>query len=135
MTLVIPNAQEVTALNAWINENDPWTLKLFGNNAVPAVGSVAGDFNEVAGGGYASKSLLAASWVITAGVPTLAVYAAQAWVFTGPLDAPGTVYGYFIVDSAGLLVCAELLAAPPYTPLVSGDAAVVVPQIAAQQIA
>jgi len=135
MTLVIPNAQEVTNLSAWINEHAPWTLKLFGNNATPAVGSVAGDFNEVSGAGYASKSLAAASWTITAGVPTIAVYAAQAWVFTGALDAPGTVYGYFIVDSLGLLVCAERLAAPPYTPLVNGDAAVVVPQVAAQQIA
>ena len=133
MTLIIPNAQEVVNLTAWINKNPPWSLKLFGNNQTPAVGSVAGDFTEIAGAGYAAVSLAAASWAYTPGVPSFALYAVQLFAFTGALNAPGTIYGYYILDALGNLVCAERLASPPFTPAVNGDAVAVTPRVAATQ--
>jgi hypothetical protein len=129
MALVVPNAEEVRALTAWIGASAPWSLRLFGNNATPAVGSVVGDFTEIAGAGYAAISLPSASWGYTPGVPTVALYPAQTFTFTGAINAPGTIYGYFILNAAGQLVTAERLAAPPFTPTVNGDSVIVVPRI------
>lgn len=84
--------------------NQTLTLKLYSNNVVPASGDTAASFTEVAGGGYASKSLTFANWTIALAIAT---YLARDFNFTGATDAPGTVYGYFIVDSAGVLYQAE----------------------------
>lgn len=40
-------------------------MKLYSNNVIPVATSVAGDFTEVTGGGYAEKSLNASSWTIS----------------------------------------------------------------------
>src|SRR3970040_1677765 len=93
------------------------TLKLFSNNITPASGDTAASYTEVAGGGYASKSLTSANWGITNGV---ALYnSAQSFDFTGVTNAPGTVYGYYIVDASNVLLWAERFAAEvvPFTPV------------------
>lgn len=119
MSLVVPDAVEVIILQLFLNQN--FTIRLFGNNATPGPLSVAGDFNEIVGGGYANKPLTFANWSFTANAPSYGIYPKQSWTFTGPINAPGTLYGYFITrDSDGLLMWAERFppAAVPFTPIV-----------------
>ena len=133
MTLVMPNVGEVLAINALTGKtaaSTPWVLKLFSDNQTPANSDVASDYTEVAGGGYASINLTAANWGTTGGSPTVSLYApAQTFTFTGATDAPGTIYGYFIVDAGGVLVIAERLPSPPFTPASNGDSITITPRI------
>ena len=106
MTLVVPNVGEVLALEKYLEEED-LTLKLYSNNVVPAESNTAASFTEVSGGGYASKTLDKDNWTITSGAPSFGSYAAQDFTFTGVTDAPGTIYGYYVVDAANVLRWAE----------------------------
>lgn len=118
MSLVIPNTAEVVFLQKILNE--AVTIRIFGNNATPSATSVAGDFNEIAGGGYANVILASANWGYTAGNPSYALQAKVTWTFTGAINAPGTIYGYFITRNAdGTLWWAERFppAAVPFTPI------------------
>jgi hypothetical protein len=116
MSLIVPDVAEVDALTKILTPD--LTLKLYGNNATPLFNSVAGSFTEIVGGGYASKPLVFANWVIAAGSPSLASYAIQTWNFTGVINAPGTVYGYFVVrNSDGLLMWAERFPVVPFIPI------------------
>ncbi len=132
MALVIPNAAETVALAAWAGKTaalTPWVLKLFSNNVVLSRGMVAADFTVVAGAGYANFNLTAASWVVTAGTPSSMSHPAHTFTFTGPTTAPGTIYGYYIIDGGGVIVTAERLASPPFIPAVNGDGVTVTPTI------
>jgi hypothetical protein len=118
MSLVIPNVGEEIALDKYLNDEN-LTLKLFSNNIVPGEGDTAASYTEVAGGGYASKTLVAGSWTITPGDPSFGLYLIQIFGFTGPTNAPGTIYGYFVVDASNVLRWAERLPAAnvPFTPI------------------
>jgi hypothetical protein len=134
MALIVVNDEEVRVLTAWVGASAPWSLRLFGNNHSPGPGDVLGDYTEIAGGGYARISLPSASWGFTPGSPTIGLYPAQTFTFTGPITAPGTIYGYYLVNAAGQLVLAESLAAPPFSPAVNGDSVIVVPRVTLVQI-
>lgn len=119
MTLVVPEVGEALMLTAIVSYK-ALTLKLYSNNYTPVDGSVAGDFTEVAGGGYADIDLSAASWTIGGGAPGVAVYNSfQNFQFTGATNAPGTVYGYYLINSDGVLIWAERFPADdvPFTPV------------------
>lgn len=95
MSLVVPTV----ALNAILNEilNRPnLKLKLFSNNVTPGPSTTNASFTEVSGGGYAAVTLTFANWVVSAGVAT---YPQIEFDFTGATTAPGTIYGYYIVDT------------------------------------
>jgi len=130
MTLIVPNAREVDVLTNFLTP--ALTLRLYGNNVTPSATSVAGDFTEIAGGGYASKPLTFANWGITGGTPTIALYnAIQAWTFTGVINAPGTIYGYYIIETvSGLLKYAERfpVGVVPFSPI-AGSIIRVTPKI------
>ncbi len=113
---MIPNAAEVVLVTSFVA--DTLTLKLFSNNHVPIEADTVSAYTEVVGGGYASVDLLSGSWVITGGDPTQALYAAQDFSFTGVTNAPGTIYGYYLVDSGNVLRGAERFSASvvPFTP-------------------
>ena len=133
MPLVIPNVQEVEVLT---NRLTPaLTMRLYGNNVTPTGATTAAAFTEIAGGGYANKPLIFANWNISAGDPSIAVYnASQVWTFTGVIDAPGTIYGYYITrDSDGLLILAERFPAGviPFSPI-AGSVVNVLPRYSAQ---
>jgi len=119
MTLIVPNVIEVSILTDKLTPAH--TMKLYGNNVTPSGISVAADFTEIAGGGYANKPITFANWTITGGAPSVALYnAVQVWVFTGPVNAPGTIYGYFITkNSDGTLLLAERfpVGIVPFTPI------------------
>lgn len=132
MTLYIPQASLVALLTDILGES--FTLKLFSNNITPAVTDTAASYTEVSGGGYATKTLTAANWIITPGDPSVALYnAVQDFNFTGTTTAPGTVYGYFIIRVSDLtLVYAERFppANVPLTP-VNGSLIRLTPRITA----
>jgi hypothetical protein len=86
------------------------TLRIYGNNKTPAGGDIAANYTEIAGGGYVNKPITFANWTIVSGSPSLASYAAQTWVFTGVIDTPGTIYGYYITrNTDGKLLLAETI--------------------------
>ena len=130
MALKVPNARELEVINAFLAP--ALTLRLYSNDRTPAGTDVAADYTEVAGGGYASKPLTFANWGITGGDPTIALYnATQQWVFTGPTNAPGTIYGYYVIETvSGLLKFAQRFAAGvvPFTPI-TGSVIRVTPRI------
>jgi hypothetical protein len=114
MSLLVPDVGEVAALQKWLNQN--LTLKLYSNNKIPAEADTAASYTEVTGGGYSSKTLTFGTWII--GSDGIATYIAQDFTFTGTTVAPGTVYGYFIVDGSNVLLWAERFPASvlPFSP-------------------
>lgn len=126
MALVVPTASRQTMAKAAFNHTaaQNQTLKLYTNNYTPIMSSVAADFTEAAGGGYAAKTLTGTSWTVgDDGVDdALLSYAEQVWTFTGTLTGSASAYGIFVVQAtSGLLMYAEKFA-NPYQPLNSGDA-------------
>jgi len=107
MTLYVPEASLATMLEKILNQS--LTLKLYSNNVIPSAADTTATYTEVSGGGYVSKTLTFANWVITPGGPAVALYNAfQDWFFTGATDAPGTIFGYFVIQTTGgLLLWAE----------------------------
>ena len=98
-----------------------FTMKLFATNVTPAQTDTAGTYTEASGGGYAAKTLTNGSFTVTVGNdPSDASYAQQTFTFTGPLTTNGTIYGVYIVDADGVLICSEAFS--PYTPTLNGDA-------------
>jgi len=119
MSLIVPDVAEVDALTKILTPD--LTIKLYGNNYVPTGISLAANFTEIAGGGYASKPLTFANWVITSGTPSQGAYPIQTWTFTGAINAPATIYGYYVVrNSDNLLMWAERFPAGsiPFVPVV-----------------
>src|SRR3990167_3121364 len=117
MAIVVPDVAEGEMLELILNQ--ALSLKLFSNNVTLANTNTASSFTEVAGGGYASKSLTFANWIITTGSPSNGTYDShQTWTFTGATNSPGTIYGYYITDAAGVIFYAERFpsANVPFTP-------------------
>lgn len=133
MSQVVPNQFEVEVLTNTLTP--ALHLRLFGNNVTPAGSSTAASFTEIAGGGYAALPLTLANWTITAGDPSSAQYnILQQFLFTGPINAPGTIYGYYVTrDSDGHLIWAERFAPAlvPFAP-VGGSQINIVPVFTAQ---
>jgi len=130
MSLIVTNVQEVEVLTNFLTP--ALTMRLYGNDRTPAGTDVAANYTEIAGGGYATTPLILANWVLTGGGPTIALYnAVKSWVFTGAINAPSTIYGYFVTrDSDGLLMYAERFpsGSVPFTPI-AGSVIRVTPRI------
>lgn len=133
MALTLADVGADCFLKTYFNNTRPaggnnFTLKLFVSNTTPADTDTAGTYTEAAGGGYAAKTLTNGSFTITVGNdPSDAVYAIQTWTFTGALTTNPTIYGYYVVDSDGVLQWAERLGAS-FTPATSGDQLSVTPK-------
>lgn len=94
--LIVPTIALDAILNEILNGRTNLKLKLYSNNVTPDASVTNSSFTEVAGGGYAAITLVFANWTITGGV---ASYPLQTFTFTGPTNSPGTIYGYYIVDT------------------------------------
>lgn len=99
MALNVPNTAELIALKALVGhtaQTEDLEVILFTANITPADTDTAATYTavEAAGGGYARKTLSAASWNVSANPIT---YAAQVWTFTGPLTGDATIYGYAVL--------------------------------------
>lgn len=130
MGFLVPNAVELEVLQRILQ--DAWTIRLFGNNKTPAGADVTANYVEIAGGGYTSFPLLSANWNIdTTGDRPVAVYnATQIWTFTGAINAPGTIYGYYVTrNSDSKLMLAERFSSGivPFAPI-TGSVARVLPR-------
>jgi len=84
------------------------TLKLFTNNVSPVPATVAVDLTVAVGGGYADITLLPSTAVVSTVLGVVQVaYPQQTFSFTGLLIGPQIIYGYYIVDADGVLICSE----------------------------
>lgn len=137
MAAVMPQVAQVMALNSILGLTggftDGWVLKLYSNNVTPDVEDTTPSFTEVVGGGYADIDLDKDEFTVTDGTPSQALYNDfQDFAFTGATDAPGTIYGYYIVDGGGNLVTAERFpdAQVPFVPI-NGSLIRITPKITA----
>lgn len=97
------------------------TLKLFVNNVTPSDTDTVATYTEAAGGGYVAATLTPESFTVSTVTGIVqAAYVQQQFVFTGPLTANATIYGAYIEDADGVLICAER-ALSQYTPVNNGD--------------
>lgn len=106
--IIIPNVEEIRILT-WLF-GTTLTVKLFATDVVPTKASTVASFTEAAGGGYAAIPLLSGSWTHTPGVatPSYSLYDETIeWVFTGVTTGTGIIYGYYVVDSLGVLRWSE----------------------------
>lgn len=133
MGLVVPNAIELIVMQNLLNT--PLTLRLYGNAHTPVGGDSVVAYTEIAGGGYANKPLIYANWTFqTSSPPSSATYSTQTWTFTGAINAPGTIYGYYVTKNLdGSLMWAEQFPAAniPFGPVV-GSRIVVLPRFTAE---
>lgn len=131
MPIIVSNEADVIALNQFLVEDD-LVLKLYSNDLTPTKTDTAASFTEVAGGGYADIQLPMGGWIITAGTPNQGVQAQKTFSFTGATNAPGTIYGYYVVDSDGVLRWSERFADTvlPFTPI-AGSTVKITPKFAA----
>jgi hypothetical protein len=117
MGFTVPNAVELATLNEKLTL--PWTLRLFGNNFIPVGTMTTAAFTEIAGGGYANKPITFANWTITGGDTPKGVYnATQIWTFTGVINAPGTIYGYYATRNSDNTVMLAERFSPALVPFV-----------------
>lgn len=101
MAVAFTNEAETIALKNFLNILAPEdiVIKLYSNNKTPGHTDVVGEYTEVTGGGYASTSLTAGSWSVSAGNPSQAQYPQITFSFTGATSV-GTVYGYYAVGAS-----------------------------------
>jgi hypothetical protein len=134
MGMIVPDTVEIEIITGILTP--ALTLRLYSNNYTPLPTSIAANFTEVAGGGYANKPLVFGTWVITANAPSEAIYPIQTWTFTGATNAPGTIYGYYVTrNSDGLLRWAERFAAGylPFSPI-AGSVVKITPRFTASSL-
>jgi hypothetical protein len=130
MALLVPDAGEVAMLDMLLKTTTPegQTLKLYTNNYDAVEGSVAGDFTEASGSGYAAVALTRGTWggASTAAGTTSAAYPAQVFSFSGAL----TIVGYFVVgSSSGTILWAERIYAGAGQAFANGDTLTVTPRV------
>lgn len=132
MSQIVPNSVEIEVLDTLFAED--MTLKLYGNNVTPDGESQAVDFTEIAGGGYASIALPSSGWSQVDGDPSYNVAPVKQWTFTGPINAPGSIYGYYVTrDSDSKLMWAERFPSGvvPFSPI-AGSIIKVLPKFTCQ---
>jgi len=119
MSLVIPDTLELQTLQRIFT--DAMHIRLYGNNVTPVGTSTAASFTEITGANYAAFPLTFANWTFTSGDPSFALYNSTiTWLFNAVINAPGTIYGYYIQrDSDSKLIAAERFPAAnvPFLPI------------------
>jgi hypothetical protein len=103
------------------------TLCLYTNDHDPATGDTVASYTEPVGGGYAAKTLTTGSWTVETGNdPRDIIYAAQTFIFTGPLTGNPDIVGAFIKDANGKFWWAQRRD-EAFTPTNNGDNIIVYP--------
>lgn len=121
MPIMLTDAGAVAILTKYFQTGTDHVLHLFCTDVTPVDTDVLATYTPAAGGGYASKTLTAANFVVSV-VADIAqvVYAEQSFIFTGPLTTNGTVYGYYVTDASATVIYSERLDSP-FTPTINGD--------------
>lgn len=102
-------------------------IGLFTNNHTPAEGDNIGAYTEPTAGWYARQAL--ANWPTSTYVlpNAYSTNTPVVWTDTGGAGSNATVYGYFVVNAAGILMWAELDPAGPFTLSAAGYSYTVTP--------
>lgn len=129
MPLLVPDVGEVNLLSRMVNKiaTGDVKLRLFKNNYTPVEAATAASFTQANAAGYAEQTLTGATWTVAtnAGV-TEASYPERTFNFT----AADTIYGYYVVDSAGTTVLwAERFDGAPFNIPAGGGSVKVTPRI------
>jgi hypothetical protein len=132
MPLNVPNTGENIALEALVNKTaaQNLVLRLYSNNITPSDTDVAGTYTEATFAGYASITLVGATWNAAA-AGSIAYSAQQTFTrsSTGTLE---NIYGYYCTQLAsGVLVYSERDGAAPFAITNSGDNVKITPTITA----
>ena len=134
MALLVPNAGEVIALEAFVNKTAPLsqTLCLFQSNTTPAETDTTATYTEATWTGYAAINLTGATWgAASAGAPSSIAYAQQTFTSSAGSQSQAN-YGYFVKQqTSGTLMWAERFGDGPYTIVNNGDQIKVTPTITA----
>lgn len=106
MTLVVPTVGLNKFLGLGLTDilSGDLTLRLYSNNIIPSATDTAATYTVVSGGGYANITLDDGDWTIAAEV---ASQAQKQFDFTGPTNAPTTIYGYYVINADNVLMWAE----------------------------
>lgn len=132
MAMILMDSGATQIANSYFKKLEPsagnnLTLKLFVNSIDPADTDTAETYTEAVGGGYVAKTLTTTGFTVsTVSDIVQAAYAQQLFTFSGPLTTNTTIYGAYIVDADGVLICAEKAPAE-YTPATDGDLYAVTP--------
>lgn len=132
--LVLADTGAIQILRSYFQKNNPvngnnFYLKLFTNDINPADTDTAATYTEASGGGYVARTLVPADFdvAMVSGIATVTAGEHQ-FVLSGSLTGAAGIYGYFVVDSDGVLIHAERRPAGVYTPDSSGGIYSVFPQ-------
>lgn len=85
--------------------SDPIAVRLFANNLTPTPATALGDFTESTAAGYVMQTFGLSGWTASTSPSgtTTATHANVVWTITGP----GSFYGYYIADDAGVLLWSQ----------------------------
>ena len=128
MSLVVPNDSEVTMLRRMLNVNQTNTvlLRLYDNDLTPDPTTGLANITETTHTGYTAATLVNNAWVVAtdAGGSATASYAEQTFTFSGAATGVD-VFGYYVTDSAGVLLWVERFSSSPYAiPSAGGQIAI-----------
>lgn len=130
MSLILTDVGAQVLLAKAFNTTKDLTLRLFTNDITPTDAFVQSDFTEAAGGGYTAIPLSSDAIVSVVGTAPNAIaqaaYTQVSFNFTGALTTNGSVYGYYVTNTAGQVIFAERATAP-YIPANNGDALLLTP--------
>jgi len=103
MSIVVPKVAEVSIVNLILNQS--LILKIYSNNHIPQKTDDVTAYTEISGGGYMAITLIFANWSVS--TEGLATYPSQDFAFNGVIVAPGTTYGYYVVNGSNVVLWAE----------------------------
>lgn len=134
MAIFIPALSENALMTRMLHNGDA-VLHLYTNAVNTANDALTVlDFTEMAGLGYAAKSLLAANWTVAqnASLAAAGTQPVQTWTFSA--GAAVTVQGYYVTDAlSGALLWYEPFAAPKVMQN-AGDQIIITPTITGARV-
>lgn len=113
MALVCPDVGEILMLQYIVNMVSPDNriLRLFKNDVTPSDSTTVGGLTQADQAGYAPITLTGSNWTTTQSIGvTTAVYSEQTFTFT----TGATIYGYYVVTTAGNMLWLERFSGAPF---------------------
>lgn len=130
MPLVVPDVGERKMLEYIVNKSAPsdLTLRLYVNSVdLNSEGFASASFTEASATGYVAVVLPGTNWLVatTAGISTATYATGVAFNFSVGED----LYGYYVTNSAGVVMWAEQFPSAPFRLPAGGGQVVVQPQV------
>jgi hypothetical protein len=107
----------------------PQRVGLYTNNIVPTVNDTLATYTEPVAAWYARQALSGWTFPAYAAPFSSSVSNPLTWTNTGAIGANVTIYGYFVVDSAGALCWAERDPSSPIVILGGGGSYSLAPKL------